>query len=98
MQVNANLIAIRNVQISQQVSADNVANVATDGFVANRAVVLGERIGISPEARAAAANNSTTDLGRDFVAMSVDKATLNANVEAIRTQDRMQEALLNIRR
>ncbi|MDQ6993599.1 MAG: hypothetical protein Q9M31_08990 [Mariprofundus sp.] len=103
MQVNANISAMKNAITMQEVSANNIANVQTNGFKASRVVQSGDRIQISPEARAAIENSagekmSTTDLGQDMVKMSSNKITLQANVAAIRTQADMQQALMDMKK
>jgi len=101
MKVGTNLNAINNIGTMQQVSANNVANTLTPGFKASRAVQNGDTVTISQEARHAAIDSngrpmSTTDLGQEMVRMTANKASLNANVKAIRTQSEMDQALLSI--
>jgi len=102
MQVNANIAAINNALKTQEVTANNIANVNRNDFKASRAVQNGDQLNISPEARAAMQNTkgenmSTTDPAQDMVQMSVNQRSLEANVVAIQTQEAMQKALLAIK-
>jgi len=103
MQVKANLIAISNASKSQEVSANNIANVNTNGFTASRAAQSGDKLNISPEARAAMQNTagqsmSTTAPAQDMVQMTVNQRALEANVKAIQTQDDMNKALMDLKK
>ncbi|RLL48980.1 hypothetical protein D8Y20_13430 [Mariprofundus sp. EBB-1] len=103
MQVNANIAAINNASKTQEVSANNIANVNSNDFKASRAVQSGDQLNISPEARAAMQNTkgesiSTTDPAQDMVQMSVNQRSVEANVAAIKTQEDMQQALLAIKK
>ena len=99
MPINANIAAINNAFKTQEVTANNIANVNSNDFKASRAVQSGDQLNISVEARAAMQNSkgesmSTTDPAQDMVQMSVNQRSLEANVVAIQTQDEMQKALL----
>jgi len=52
MQVQSNMSAIKKISLSQEVSANNMANISTDGFKASKV----DRLTISPEARTATIN------------------------------------------
>jgi len=103
MNVDANLKSINNISITQQVSANNVANAQTNDFQASRAVQTPDKITISPEARLAVQNSagesmSTTNVAQDVVQMSMNESFLSANVKAIQTQDQMDQALFSIKK
>jgi len=103
MQINANLSALNAIARKQEVSTNNIANISTDGFKASTAVQTGDQIKISPEARAASLNAngdemSTTEPTEDFVQMTVNQNTHEANIAAIQTQTDMEKALLEIKK
>lgn len=103
MKVDGNIQALRNIGTRQQVSANNLANVNSDGFKASRTVQQGDSVSISPEARAATLNAngealSNSDIGSEMVNMSIYGAAFSANINAIQTQDEMAEALLNLKK
>jgi len=102
MQVNANITSIYNISKAQEVSANNIANVNTDGFKASRAIQNGDTVTISQDARTAAQNAagatmSTTAPAQDIISMTINQTSLEANVKAIQTQDDMSKALLAIK-
>ena len=103
MKVSSNLNALNNISKMHDVSANNIANVNSNGFKASRAVQTGDSVQISVEAREAAKNSlgeemSTTDVGQDMVQMSVNQHSLEANVKAIQTQSEMEKALMEIKK
>jgi len=101
MQVSANINAITNISTAQEVAANNIANINTDGFKASTVVQGTDKVTISQAARAAAQNAngeelSTTDAAQDMVTMEINETSLNANVKAIQTQDEMNKALMGL--
>ena len=103
MQVKANINAINNISQMQEVAANNIANVNSNGFKASTYTQTGDRLNISPEARAAIQNSageelSTTDPVQDMTRMMSNETTLAANVTAIQTQDDMNKALLELKK
>jgi len=103
MQVKANINAINNISQMQEVAANNIANVSTDGFKASSYVQNGDRVSISPEARAAIQNSagqtlSTSDPAQDMVNMTTHETALAANIAAIQTQDEMGKALSELKK
>ncbi|PIW46990.1 MAG: hypothetical protein COW18_09975 [Zetaproteobacteria bacterium CG12_big_fil_rev_8_21_14_0_65_54_13] len=103
MQVKANINVINNIIKMQEVAANNIANINSNGFKASSAVQVGDRVNISPDARAAISNSagealSTTDPVRDMVAMKMNETALAANVDAMTTQQDMSRALLDLKK
>lgn len=103
MKADANLQALNNIGIMEQVSANNVANALTPGFKASRAVQSGDRVTISQEARNAAIDTngqpmSTTNLGEEMVNMISNENSFAANIKTIQTQNEMETALLSIKK
>ncbi|WP_238701882.1 hypothetical protein, partial [Mariprofundus erugo] len=103
MKVDANMQAMQNIGTMQQVSANNLANVSSDGFRASIAVQQGDRISISADARAAGVNTagnplSNSNVGREMVNMSVYSASMGANIGVIRSQDDMEQALMALKK
>jgi len=102
MQVNANIKAISNISKAQEVAANNIANVNTNGFKASVAIQNGDKLIISSEARAASMNAageemSTSDPAQDMVAMTINQTSLEANVKTIQVQNEMNNALLSLK-
>lgn len=103
MKINANAQAIYNAFQSQQVSANNIANVNTNGFKASTAVQSGDKVSISPEAAAMAAASasgsgaseelSTTDPVKDMVSTEINETAVSANVSVIQTQQDMNRVM-----
>ena len=103
MQVSANINAIRNTSISQEVSSNNIANINTDGFKASRVTQSGDKVTISMEARLAAQyksglNISNTEPTQDIVQMTVNQSSVQGNIAAINTQNVMLQALLDVKK
>lgn len=99
----ANLQALNNIGIMQQVSANNVANALSTGYKAKRAIQTGDRVTISQEARNAAIDTngqpmSTTNLGEEMVHMIENENSFTANVKAVQTEGEMDAALLSIKK
>ncbi|MDX8412551.1 MAG: hypothetical protein R8J85_00545 [Mariprofundales bacterium] len=102
MKVNANLQAMSNITTTQQVSANNVANMLTNGFKASRVQQMGDTITISQETRNAIQKNeaasassapSTSNIEQDLLQMRNNEVALSANVTAIKTQSEIYKAL-----
>jgi len=103
MLVKATINAINNISTMQEVAANNIANINSNGFKAGSAVQGGDRANISPDARAAILNSagdllSTTDPVRDMVAMKMHETALAANVDAMTTQQDMSRVLLDLKK
>jgi len=103
MKVNANLQAMSNITTSQQVSANNVANMLTNGFKASRVQQSGDTITISQETRnaiqknEAASASSTSNIEQDLLQMRKNEVALSANVTAIKTQSEIYKALNSLK-
>ena len=104
MKVNANLKAMSNITISQQVAADNVANVLTSGFKARRTVQNGDSVTISQATRDAIQRNEAataaggTNLEQDLIQMRQNQAALSANITAIKTQSDIYKAVEGLKK
>lgn len=98
---NANLAALSNITVQQEVSANNVANLLTRGYRAARALQQGDRVTVSPEMRAAIQRNeaassaapSPSDAATEQVRMRRNEAAYTANLNAIKTRDALYKAL-----
>ena len=102
MNVDNNIQSMQVIGQSQEISAHNIANVNTDGYEVAKPVQPADRISISSEARAAeqSANSlasSNTDVGKEFVKMSVNETGYTANVKAIQTQSDMEKSLFELK-
>jgi len=102
MKVNANLQAMSNITTTQQVAANNVANVLTTGFKASRTVQTGDRVSISQATRNAiqkaiqtneSATASTTNIEQNLLQMRQNEVALSANITAIKTQNAIYKTI-----
>ena len=104
---DANISALSALSTFQEVSANNVANVNTDGFKAGSVSLetgpmdQGVRVGGVNESNAPApiagdVELSNTDLGTEMVDMMTTSRAFSANTAAIRVSEEMTGHLLNI--
>lgn len=103
----SNLSALSALGTAQAVSANNVANVNTDGFKASDVSLetgpdgQGVRVGSIQESTSAGpifgeVERSNTDLGREMVDMMTTSRAFSANVAAVRVSEEMTGHLLNM--
>jgi len=91
MQVNAN--AMMSMTNWMNTSANNVANVNTEGFNASRTTISNE--GNSVVAQSSKTQN-TTDLSKEFTDQIAIERSFDANAQAIKTKDTMIGSLLDL--
>jgi len=102
-----NLSALSALGTTQQVSANNIANVNTDGFKASTVGLetgpegQGVRVGSIQETTNGGpivgdVELSNTDLGTEMVGMMTTGHAFSANVAAVRTSEEMTGHLLNM--
>lgn len=102
-----NLSAMDSLSTVQQVSANNVANVSTEGFKASsvslesgpdgqgvRVGAINESSNASPEVDGVEMSN--TDIGTEMVDMMTTGHAFSANVAAVRASEEMTGHLLNM--
>lgn len=81
-------------------SANNVANINSDGFVPRDTRVLGGENSVSTNTRMANNNGSTksqTDLAKELPDQMIAQNATAVNVTAIKAQDEMLGSLLDIK-
>lgn len=104
---DTNLSALSAFGVAQQVSANNIANVNTDGFKASSVVLesgpedQGVRVGAINESTNAGpmvngVEGSNTDIGSEMVDMITTGHAFSANVATIRASEEMTGHLLNM--
>ncbi len=104
---DTNLSALSALGTAQQVSANNIANVNTDGFKASSVVLesgpedQGVRVGAILQGTNAGATldgvqASDTDIATEMVGMIRTRHALSANVAAIRVSEETTGHLLNM--
>ncbi len=104
---DTNLSALSALGTVQQVSANNVANMNTDGFKASSVVLesgpadQGVRVGGLHQSTVSGSifggvESSNTDIGSEMVDMITTGHAFSANVAAIRTSEEMTGHLLNM--
>jgi flagellar basal-body rod protein FlgC len=104
---DTNLSALSALSTVQQVSANNVANVNTDGFRASSVTLesgpggQGVRVGSIRESSAPApfiggVEGSNTDIATEMVGMMRTGHAFSANTAAVRASEEMTGHLLNM--
>ena len=104
---DANLSALSALGRAQQVSANNIANVNTDGFKASSVALetgpegQGVRVSAIQESSApgslvGASETSNVDIGSEMVDMMTTGHAFSANVAAVRASEEMTGHLLNM--
>lgn len=104
---DTNLSALSAMGVAQQVSANNIANVNTDGFKASSVALetgpqdQGVRVGAIRESSnsgpvVGGVELSNTDIATEMVNMTVTGHAFSANVAAIRASEEMTGHLLNM--
>lgn len=104
---DVNLSALNSLGVVQQVSANNIANVNTDGFKASSVALEsgpgGQGVRVSdisessgPGAIVNGVETSNTDIGTEMVDMMTTGHAFSANVAAVRATEEMTGHLLNM--
>jgi len=104
---DTNLSALSAMGVAQQVSANNIANVSTDGFKASsvafesgpkdqgvRVAAINESTNAGPMINGVEGSN--TDIGTEMVGMITTRHAFSANVATIRASEEMTGHLLNM--
>jgi len=100
MQISNNIASLQANQTFLNTSANNVANVNTEGFVPQDTKITNEANTPSTNTRTADNNGSQksqTDLAKEIPDQIIAGGVAEANVSAIKTQDEMFGTLLDIK-
>ena len=100
MQISSNIASLQANQTFLNTSANNVANVNTDGFVPQDTRITNTTNTPTANTRTADDNGSAksqTDLAKEIPDQIVAGGVAEANVSAIKTQDEMFGTLLDIK-
>lgn len=100
MNISSNISSIQSHQMMMGVSANNVANVNTDGFVPSSTKISGGENFVNATIRKAdndGSLKSQTDLAKEIPDQIVAKEATGLNVTAIKTQDEIFRSLLDIK-
>ncbi len=101
MTVSANVSALQSYQTLMANSANNVANVNTNGFVPqNGTTQAGPGNSVTAQLTPATDNgsaNSQTNLAKEMTDQMTFQRATEANVAALRSQNQMYGALLDIK-
>ncbi|MGE4553496.1 MAG: flagellar basal body protein [Desulfovibrionaceae bacterium] len=95
--LNANLSALRALSVGQAVTANNLANVSTEGFEASRAVYASGPEGQGVQVAAVLPQGSGTDISRETVQMIADENAYSANAVAAASFGETLGALLDLK-
>lgn len=87
--------ALQAFSTSQQITANNIANLNTDGFKASRATF--KENGASGVYASASKTEDTVDLSREVTNLISDKQVYKANIKVLQASDEMTKELLNIK-
>jgi flagellar hook protein FlgE len=100
MQISTNIASLQANQTFLNTSANNIANVNTDGFIPQDTRITNSANTPVADTRATDGNDSAksqTDLSKEIPDQIVAGEVAEANVSAIKTQDEMFGTLLDIK-
>lgn len=100
MNISNNISSIQAHAAMLNISANNVANVNTDGFVPSDTKMQDSKSSVTPNIRKADNNGSLksqTDLAREIPNQIIAERAVASNVTAIKTYDSMLGSLLDIK-
>jgi len=87
--------ALQAFSTAQQITANNVANLNTDGFKASRATF--QENGASGVNASASRTTDTVDFSREVTNMISNTQGFKANIKVLQAADEMSKELLNIK-
>jgi len=87
--------ALQAFSTSQQITANNMANLNTDGFKASRAVF--RENGTSGVSASASTTEDSVDISREAVNLISNTQGYKANIKVLKAADEMTRDLLNIK-
>ena len=100
MNISNNIASINAHQTMLNTTANNIANVNTDGFIPKDTRITNENSSISTNTRDSDNNHSKrsqTDLAKEIPNQIIAQDATALNVTAVKTQDEMMGTLLNIK-
>lgn len=100
MNVSANISSISAHQTMMNTSANNVANVNSDGFIPSDTRISENSNSVTASTRVSDDNSSLksqTDLAKEIPDQMITKNATAVNVSAIKTQDEMLGTLLDMK-
>ncbi|MEO1954354.1 MAG: hypothetical protein ABGW74_06595 [Campylobacterales bacterium] len=100
MNISSNISSIQAHQTMMNSSANNVANVNTDGFVPTSTVMSSSDSSVKADVRQSddtGSIRSQTDLTKEIPDQMIASDTLSVNTTAIQTQDEIMGTLLDIK-
>ncbi|HIP55002.1 MAG TPA: hypothetical protein EYH11_05970 [Sulfurimonas autotrophica] len=100
MNISNNISSINAQQTMLNTTANNIANVNTDGFVPSDTRIVGNENSLRANVRQADDNGSLksqTDLAKEIPDEIIAQNATAVNVDAIKTQDEMIGTLLDIK-
>lgn len=92
---NVAISALRSFSTSQQITANNVANLNTDGFKASRATIQEDKTG--GVTASASSTGDSVEISREAVSLISNSHGFKANINALKATDEMTRQLLNIK-
>lgn len=100
MNISNNVSSIQAHQTMMNVSANNIANINSDGFIPKDTRVSASQNSVGAHVRSADNNGSQksqTDLAKEIPNQIIASEATALNVQAIKTQDEMLGSLLDIK-
>ena len=92
---NAPLSGLAAAALSQDITANNIANISTPGYKEKRAIQSESAIS-GTLISSVQTTDKEPDLSKSMVDLSINKNTYSANLKMIKAQDRMLGTLLDI--
>lgn len=100
MNISNNIASINAHQTMLNTTANNIANVNTDGFIPKDTRITDKNGSVSTNTRATDNNGSKksqTDLAKEIPDQIIEQDETAVNATAIKTQNEMMGTLLNIK-
>jgi len=96
MSINASLSGINAYQTMLNNTANNIANINTEGYIARQTVLQDSAIG-GVSARTVAGNvEDRVDLSKEAVNLITEETGIKANIKALKTANATQKSVIDI--
>lgn len=87
--------ALQAFSTGQQITANNVANLNTDGFKASKATF--QENGTGGVSATVTSTQDSVDISREAVNLLINTQSFKANLNVLKTDDEMSKVLFNIK-
>jgi flagellar hook protein FlgE len=93
---NSALSAIAAFGTGLNVTANNIANMNTEGFKPTRAI-MNEEVNGGVKVTLSQSENPEVDIAKELVDMMIEKHGIQANVKTLQTEDQVLKSLIDIK-